>query len=68
MKVLFVSPNTERINMPTLPLGLAGLRVGARGQTMTHLPAIPRSFSLSLLVLPWLAGIVAAAAGRLAVG
>jgi len=23
MKVLFVSPNTERINMPTLPLGLA---------------------------------------------
>ena len=23
MRVLFVSPNTERLNMPTLPLGLA---------------------------------------------
>ena len=30
MKVLFVSPNTERLNMPTLPLGLALVAAATR--------------------------------------
>jgi hypothetical protein len=30
MRVLFVSPNTERLNMPVLPLGLALVAAAAR--------------------------------------
>jgi hypothetical protein len=30
MRVLFISPNTERLNMPTLPLGLALVAVATR--------------------------------------
>jgi hypothetical protein len=47
MRVLFVSPNTERLNMPTLPLGLAlvaaAARRGGRQAQFLDLLAVPDS-------------------------
>jgi hypothetical protein len=39
MRVLFVSPNTERLNMPTLPLGLALVAGCAATDEVLQLPS-----------------------------